>query len=227
MQIQKKKLKTVKLEQIKWIQVWKTAGKMKLNSQWIILKGKCSRWLHKDYSKDWTSIRTEPTRGWGAGGVKRRNTGERNEWKNTRNSGRLAGETLGAGPGWWRRRSAGVEGKPGRHNASKVKIYTDFSQSRYTMTLQYCERSVSVMSNINYVPVATATRRYRIIRQVRIKTCLFFCCLFWCWAVTLRSVNTDCFKDVFAAGDCGWLSLFLLQTSCCHQFNNHVYYQLS
>lgn len=84
----KKKLKTVKLEQIKWIQVWKTAGKMKLNSQWIILKGKCSRWLHKDYSKDWTSIRTEPTRGWGAGGVKRRNTGERNEWKNTRNSGK-------------------------------------------------------------------------------------------------------------------------------------------
>lgn len=84
----KKKLKTVKLEQIKWIQVWKTAGKMTLYSQWIILKGKCSRWLHKDYSKDWTSIRTEPTRGWGAGGVKRRNTGERNEWKNTRNSGR-------------------------------------------------------------------------------------------------------------------------------------------
>lgn len=134
----KKKLKTVKLEQIKWIQVWKTAGKMKLNSQWIILKGKCSRWLHKDYSKDWTSIRTEPTRGWGAGGVKWRNTGERNDRKNTRNSGRA---DEGDAAQVWRENQAGTTPPKWRFTRTFRRVATQWhynivsGQCRWRATL--------------------------------------------------------------------------------------------
>lgn len=51
--------------------------------------GKLDRKLHKDWTKIQTMIHTNQTRGCRAGGVRRRNTGEGNGWKNSRSTAGL------------------------------------------------------------------------------------------------------------------------------------------
>ena len=63
--------------------------------------------LDNDWAKDWTKIHTKLTRGWGAGGVRRR----KHRW-GQRNTGRRESRQV-TGPGWLIRFRTGVEDKSG------------------------------------------------------------------------------------------------------------------